>query len=133
MKILLVDDDAELGAMLSEYLGRGFDTTQVLTGGEGVHHALSGRYSALLLDVMLPDLRRHRGAAPGAPAQPPADHHADRQGDNVDRVVGLEMGADDYVPKPCYPRELVARLRAVLRRVNEGERNPSPDALILGI
>ncbi|MFQ2704551.1 response regulator transcription factor [Aeromonas caviae] len=134
MKILLVDDDAELGAMLSEYLGgEGFDTTQVLTGGEGVYHALSGRYSALLLDVMLPDLSgtevlrqvRQRSRLPIIMLT--------AKGDNVDRVVGLEMGADDYVPKPCYPRELVARLRAVLRRVNEGgSATPSPDALILG-
>ncbi|MFM5586425.1 response regulator transcription factor [Aeromonas rivipollensis] len=134
MKILLVDDDAELGAMLSEYLGaEGFETTQVLTGGEGVRHALSGRYSALVLDVMLPDLGgtevlrqvRQRSRLPIIMLT--------AKGDNVDRVVGLEMGADDYVPKPCYPRELVARLRAVLRRVNEGGvLAPAPEAFTLG-
>lgn len=134
MKILLVDDDAELGAMLSEYLGgEGFETTQVLTGKEGVRQALSGRYHALVLDVMLPDLGgtevlrqvRQRSRLPIIMLT--------AKGDNVDRVVGLEMGADDYVAKPCYPRELVARLRAVLRRVNEvGAVAPAPEALTLG-
>jgi two-component system, OmpR family, response regulator len=118
MKILLVDDDLELGTMLSEYLGgEGFATTHVLTGKSGVQHSLSGNYAAVVLDIMLPDLNgsevlrqiRHASQIPVIMLT--------AKGDNIDRVIGLEMGADDYVPKPCYPRELVARLRAVLRRV----------------
>ncbi|MDF2393792.1 MULTISPECIES: response regulator transcription factor [Aeromonas] len=118
MKILLVDDDLELGTMLSEYLGgEGFVTTHVLTGKSGVQHALSGNYVAVVLDIMLPDINgsevlrqiRHDSMIPVIMLT--------AKGDNIDRVIGLEMGADDYVPKPCYPRELVARLRAVLRRV----------------
>lgn len=134
MKILLVDDDLELGTMLSEYLaGEGFATTHVLTGKSGVQHALSGNYAAVVLDIMLPDLNgsevlRHIRRDSRIPVI-----MLTAKGDNIDRVIGLEMGADDYVPKPCYPRELVARLRAVLRRVNEGgSATPSPDALILG-
>ncbi|WP_429181269.1 response regulator transcription factor [Aeromonas salmonicida] len=124
MKILLVDDDLELGTMLSEYLGgEGFVTTHVLTGKSGVQHALSGNYVAVVLDIMLPDINgsevlrqiRYDSKIPVIMLT--------AKGDNIDRVIGLEMGADDYVPKPCYPRELVARLRAVLRRV---EPAPAP-------
>lgn len=104
----------------------------MLTGGEGVHHALSGRYSALLLDVMLPDLSgtevlrqvRQRSRLPIIMLT--------AKGDNVDRVVGLEMGADDYVPKPCYPRSWWPGCGPFCGGSTRGERNPSPDALILG-
>lgn len=121
MKILLVDDDLELGTMLSQYLiAEGFDASLVLTGKAGVDGALSGDYNAMILDIMLPDMsgidvlrqvRQHNRRLPVIMLT--------AKGDNIDRVIGLEMGADDYVPKPCYPRELVARLRAVLRRIEE--------------
>ena len=120
MKILLVDDDLELGTMLSEYLtAEGFNASLVLTGKAGVDGALSGDYTAMILDIMLPDMSgidvlrevRTKSRLPIIMLT--------AKGDNIDRVIGLEMGADDYVPKPCYPRELVARLRAVLRRFEE--------------
>lgn len=120
MKILLVDDDLELGTMLSEYLaGEGFNATLVLTGRAGVESALSGEYTAMILDIMLPDMSgidvlrdvRKKSRMPIIMLT--------AKGDNIDRVIGLEMGADDYMPKPCYPRELVARLRAVSRRFDE--------------
>ncbi|HDL6964006.1 TPA: response regulator transcription factor [Yersinia enterocolitica] len=120
MKILLVDDDVELGSMLREYLsGEGFTAELVLTGKEGIDGALSGNYTALILDIMLPDMSgidvlrqvRKKSRLPIIMLT--------AKGDNIDRVIGLEMGADDYMPKPCYPRELVARLRAVLRRFDE--------------
>ncbi len=120
MKILLVDDDVELGTMLSQYLiAEGFETQLALTGSAGIQGALSGDYSAMILDIMLPDMSgtdvlrqvRQNSRLPVIMLT--------ARGDNIDRVIGLEMGADDYVPKPCYPRELVARLRAVLRRVEE--------------
>lgn len=120
MRILLVDDDAELSAMLGEYLAaEGFETDCVLNGESGVEAALSGRYAVIVLDVMLPRLsgievlRRIREKSRVPVIMLTA------RGDNVDRVIGLELGADDYMPKPCYPRELVARLRAVLRRTGE--------------
>ncbi|WP_159566729.1 response regulator transcription factor [Budvicia diplopodorum] len=120
MKILLVDDDVELGSMLREYLeAEGFSATVALTGTAGVAGALSGEYAAMILDIMLPDMSgidvlnkvRKQSRLPIIMLT--------AKGDNIDRVIGLEMGADDYVPKPCYPRELVARLRAVLRRFEE--------------
>lgn len=120
MKILLVDDDLELGTMLSEYLiAEGFDASLVLTGKAGVEGAMSGEYTAMILDIMLPDMSgidvlrdvRKKSRMPIIMLT--------AKGDNIDRVIGLEMGADDYMPKPCYPRELVARLRAVLRRFDE--------------
>ena len=127
MKILLVDDDVELGTMLSQYLiGEGFDAQLVLTGSAGVQGALSGEFTAMILDIMLPDMSgidvlrqvRQNSRIPVIMLT--------AKGDNIDRVIGLEMGADDYMPKPCYPRELVARLRAVLRRFEE--QAPQPDA-----
>lgn len=124
MKILLVDDDHELGSMLSQYLeGEGFITELVTTGKEAISSAASGQYSAMILDIMLPDMSgidvlrqiRQRSRLPVIMLT--------AKGDNIDRVIGLEMGADDYVPKPCYPRELVARLRSVMRRFDE---QPAP-------
>lgn len=131
MKILLVDDDLELGTMLSEYLtGEGFDATLVLTGKAGVEGALSGDYTAMILDIMLPDMSgidvlrdvRKKSRLPIIMLT--------AKGDNIDRVIGLEMGADDYMPKPCYPRELVARLRAVLRRFEERPQEVDDEAAI---
>jgi two-component system OmpR family response regulator len=115
--ILLIDDDLELSAMLTEYLaGEGFHTTTVNNGTDGAHAAASGRYSAIILDVMMPGLNgidvlrkiRQTSSVPVVMLT--------AKGSDIDRVVGLEMGADDYIAKPYYPRELVARLRAVLRR-----------------
>jgi len=117
LHILLVDDDAELSGMLTEYLtGEGVETTTANNGEDGVTAALSGKFDAVILDIMMPGingvevLRRIRQTSSIPVIMLTA------KGDDVDRVVGLEMGADDYVAKPYYPRELVARLRAVLRR-----------------
>lgn len=113
--------------MLMEYLaGEGIETDAVHNGEDGVTAALSGAYAAVILDIMLPRLdgvevlRRVRQDS----AVPIIMLTA--KGDNVDRVVGLEMGADDYLPKPVYPRELLARLRAILRRTDaQAPRKPS--------
>jgi two-component system OmpR family response regulator len=118
ISVLLVDDDAELTSMLGQYLQReGFDAHAVHDGEAGVAEALSGRYAIAVFDVMMPKLsgmealRRIR-----ATSRLPVLMLTAR-GDNIDRIVGLDMGADDYMPKPCMPGELVARLRAILRRV----------------
>jgi two-component system OmpR family response regulator/two-component system response regulator CpxR len=122
IKVLLVDDDVELAALLREYLEQeGFETTIVHDGETGVTEALAGRHAIVVLDVMLPRLSgvealrriRQRSRIPVLMLT--------AKGDDVDRIVGLELGADDYVPKPCTPRELVARLRAILRRAEGGE------------
>ncbi len=126
MKILLVDDDRELGKMLSEYLtGEGFATSLVLTGNEGVAGALSGEYTAMVLDIMLPDMSGTEVLRQVRKSSRIPIIMLTAKGDNIDRVIGLEMGADDYMPKPCYPRELVARLRAVLRRFDEQRDEPA--------
>jgi|TARA_R110002124_G_scaffold55000_1_gene155784 two-component system, OmpR family, response regulator len=123
-EILLIDDDAELSEMLDEFLaGEGFAVTSVINGEDGVELALSGRFAAVILDIMLPRingievLRRVR-----ANSELPIIMLTAR-GDDIDRVVGLELGADDYIAKPYYPRELVARLRAVLRRTDSPQRD----------
>ena len=116
--VLLVDDDTELTAMLGQYLQReGFEVHAVHNGEAGVAEALSGRHAIAVFDVMMPRLsgiealRRIRASTRLPVLMLTA------RGDNVDRIVGLDMGADDYMPKPCMPGELVARLRAILRRV----------------
>lgn len=131
-EILIIDDDVELCELVSEYLKReGLSAHYVHSGEEGVEVALSDSYKAIVLDVMLPSiggfevLRRLRAADPPASETPIIMLTA--RGDEVDRVLGLELGADDYLPKPFSSRELVARIRAVLRRSQatpiDGDRN----------
>lgn len=116
-RILVIDDDAELCQLLSQYLAQeGFEIECVHSGAVGFERAISGNYSIVVLDVMLPDvkgfevLRRVR-----AESRVPVLMLTAR-GDDQDRILGLEMGADDYLPKPFNPRELSARIDAVLRR-----------------
>lgn len=125
MKILLVDDDQELGDMLQEYLsGEGIEATIVYNGQDALTQVNKDNYKAVILDIMLPDisgievLRQIRKNSRIPIIMLTA------KGDNIDRVIGLEMGADDYMPKPCYPRELIARLKAVLRRFEEKTEAP---------
>ena len=115
--VLLVDDDVELAEMLGDYLAQdGFLVTTLHDGASGVEAALSGNFAIAVLDVMMPRLsgvevlRRIRAVSTMPVVMLTA------KGDDMDRIVGLELGADDYVPKPCQPRELAARLRAILRR-----------------
>ena len=115
--ILIIDDDIELCAMLAEYLeSEGFTVDQVHDGRSGANKAVDTSYDAIVLDVMLPQmdgfsvLREVRQHITTPVLMLTA------KGDDIDRIVGLEMGADDYLPKPCNPRELVARLKAILRR-----------------
>jgi DNA-binding response OmpR family regulator len=120
-RLLLVDDDVELAGMLGDYLAReGFEVDMAHDGNAGLLKALAGEYALVILDVMLPGLN-------GVEVLGRLRAHGDQpvimltaKGDDVDRIVGLEMGADDYVPKPCTPRELVARVRSVLRRLQAG-------------
>jgi DNA-binding response OmpR family regulator len=112
-----VDDDEELVDMLKAYLEReGFSVGRASDGEAGVREALSGRYAIAVVDVMMP---RTNGIetlmAIRARSNMPVIMLT-AKGDDIDRVVGLEIGADDYIPKPCTPRELTARIRAILRR-----------------
>lgn len=117
----MIDDDTELCEMVGEYLAlEGFHVSTQHDGAAGLESASGGEYEAVLLDVMLPKLsgfevlKRLRGGG-SAGAQTPVLMLTAR-GQAVDRIVGLEVGADDYLPKPFDERELVARLRAILRR-----------------
>jgi len=132
-RILLVDDDVELATMLSDYLVRdGFEVLAVPDGESGVAEALSGRFALVVLDVMMPGiggieaLRRIRAASTVPVLMLTA------RGDDLDRIVGLELGADDYVPKPCLPRELAARLRAILRRSQQSAEPAAQAPLVVG-
>ncbi len=116
-QLLLIDDDKELSAMLAEYLrSEGFEVDAVFDGLSALEKVKVQQYDALVLDVMMPGLDgfgvlRHLRGYSAVPVL-----MLTAKGDEVDRIVGLEMGADDYLSKPFNPRELLARVRAVLRR-----------------
>ena len=116
-RVLMIEDDRGLAAMVQEYLRpASIEVTAIATGGEGLALLRRGGFDAVILDLMLPDLdglevcRRARAESDVPILMLTA------RGDDEDRIVGLELGADDYLPKPFNPRELLARLRAVLRR-----------------
>lgn len=115
--ILMIDDDRELCELLGSWLqAEGFQLTSVHDGSAGLEAARTGDYDAIVLDMMLPGmngLEVLRALRPGC--NTPLLMLSAR-GEPVDRILGLELGADDYLAKPCDPRELVARLRALLRR-----------------
>jgi two-component system, OmpR family, phosphate regulon response regulator OmpR len=117
---LLIEDDARLATLVREYLGKHeVDVTVVGDGERGLAELRRGDYQVVLLDVMLPgmdgfEVCRRMRASPELAVVPVIMLTA--RGDDVDRIVGLELGADDYLPKPFNPRELLARIRAVLRR-----------------
>ena len=120
-RVLIIDDDQRLTAMLADYLGgHGFTVERRFTGGEGLSLLARQGFDAVVLDIMLPDLdgfevcRRLRAASDVPVLMLTA------RGEDTDRIVGLELGADDYLPKPFNPRELLARLKAVLRRRHGG-------------
>ncbi len=120
-RILLIEDDRRLAEMVSEYLGgAGFRVSVASDGTSGLARLAAEPYDALVLDLMLPDMdglevcRRLRGTSDIPVLMLTA------RGDAMDRVVGLELGADDYLAKPFEPRELLARLRAILRRRGPG-------------
>jgi two-component system, OmpR family, response regulator len=128
-KVLLIDDDVELVGMLAEYLSLdGFSVETANNGEKGLPLALGGEFNLIVLDVMMPGsngievLKQIRQES-----QIPVIMLTAR-GDDTDRIIGLELGADDYVPKPCTARELAARIRAILRRIepNSHQDNPQP-------
>src|SRR5579863_1378656 len=134
-RILVIDDDAELCGLVGEYLKpEGFQIEAVHDGTRGLERALNGDYLLIVLDVMLPglngfDLLRRLRVASKTPVL-----LLTARGEDVDRIVGLEIGADDYLPKPFNPRELVARIRAILRRTQEEKNDEKriPEMLRVG-
>jgi len=123
-KVLLIDDDVELVGMLKEYLeSEGFHTTTAYDGEQGSQYVLAGQFDIVVLDIMMPKMT-------GIDALRVIRAHSTlpvimltAKGDDADRILGLELGADDYVAKPCTPRELVARIRAILRRAQVTNNN----------
>jgi len=133
-RILIVDDDVELCELLVDYLSpEGFHIDAVHDGVEGLKRALSEEYGLVVLDVMLPGLngfevlRRVREQSRIPVLMLTA------RGEDVDRIVGLEMGADDYLPKPFNPREMVARLRAIQRRSLPHVRDPPGEGRVVDL
>ncbi len=123
--LLMIEDDARLAAMVGEYLGQaGYGFTHALDGASGLAELHTSPPDLVILDLMLPDMdglevcRRIKASGTAA-----AVLMLTAKGDPMDRIVGLEIGADDYLPKPFEPRELLARVRAVLRRGSEAAAN----------
>src|SRR6201997_2151394 len=129
-RVLLIEDDTRLAEMVKNYLGEfGFAVTAAGSGGAGIALYRRESFDALILDLMLPDMDgldvcRQIRADPNARIL-----MLTARGDAMDRVIGLEMGADDYLPKPFEPREMLARLRAILRRRG---REPRSEVLRFG-
>lgn len=125
-RILLIDDDVELSQLVSDYLTLdGFSLDVAADGVSGLARAQSGLYQLILLDVMLPgldglSLLRQLRQSSYCPVL-----MLTARGDDIDRIVGLELGADDYLAKPFNPRELSARVRAILRRVELAQQQSS--------
>jgi len=132
-RLLIIDDDVDLSRMLSEYLtAEGIELMCASTGNQGLTLARSQEFDLIILDVMLPGLsgfdvlQQFRESGGKTPVL-----MLTARGDDVDRIVGLEMGADDYLPKPFNPRELLARLKAILRRTTETDEN-TPEIISVG-
>jgi two-component system, OmpR family, response regulator CpxR len=122
-RLLIIDDDVRLAEMLVEYLApEGIELTAVASGIQGLRSAQRENYDLIILDVMLPGLsgfevlKQLRETGAKTPVL-----MLTARGDDVDRIVGLDLGADDYLPKPFNPRELLARVKAILRRTSEPE------------
>ena len=132
LAVLLVEDDLRLATLTREYLeGHGLVVTHVADGRRGLDEASRGRFDAVLLDLMLPgkdglDVCRELRARSDVPILV-----LTARGEEADRVLGLELGADDYLAKPFSPRELLARIRAVVRRAR-GRAGPSREAVRVG-
>ena len=124
-RILMVDDDIELCQLVAEYLRvDGFEVSLEHDGEAGVAAALSGQFDVIILDVMMPKLNGFDALkAIHAEIDTPVLMLTAR-GNDIDRIVGLEIGADDYLAKPCNLRELTARLRVILRRVHRSQERP---------
>ena len=117
--ILLVEDDQELNELLTEFLQlEDFNVTSTFDGAEGLEQAQNGNFDAIVLDIMLPKMNGLEVLKQLRNTKKTPVLMLTARGDEVDRIVGFEMGADDYLPKPCNPRELIARIKAILRRVD---------------
>lgn len=132
-RVLLIEDDDELRQLLARYLsGQGFTVREAPNGRDGLTLAMEHHCDVVVLDIMLPDLNglevlRELRSQTHLPVI-----LLTARGDETDRIVGFEVGADDYIPKPCNPRELVARLQALLRRVSWDRKSEDARTRSLG-
>lgn len=136
-RILVIDDDVELCELLTDYLvPEGFDVETVNNSNKGIERALSGDHDFVVLDIMLPGLNGFEVLRTIRKTSNIPVLMLTARGEDVDRIVGLEMGADDYLPKPFNPRELIARIRAIRRRSgtgkNEEEQIAPPERITVG-
>ena len=130
-RLLIVEDDAELCHLVTRFLTRqGFDISWASSGAAGVKLALAEDFALILLDVMLPDMDGFEALTSIRRQSRTPVLMLTARGDTHDRIRGLEMGADDYLPKPFDPTELLARIRAILRR--SAQAHPGPSALNVG-
>src|SRR5579883_2793833 len=126
IQILLIDDDAKFCRLISDYLSPfGFELKSVHTGPDGVAAATKEQWQAIILDAMLPGIDGFEVLRRLRPGMTAPVLMLTALGDEADRIVGLELGADDYLPKTASPRELLARLRALLRRASYMVSAPS--------
>jgi DNA-binding response OmpR family regulator len=132
-RILVIDDDVELCSLVSEYLKpEGFQVDVVHDGKVGLTRALAGEHLLIVLDVMLPGLNGFDVLRKIRDSSRIPVLLLTARGEDVDRIVGLEIGADDYLPKPFNPRELVARIRAILRRSRKSSEQDVPEIIRVG-
>lgn len=131
--ILLVDDDKQLCDLVEEFLlDEGFKVTKAYDGAEGLSKARNGNFDIVVLDVMLPIYSGFEVLSKlRADSEVPVIMLT-AKGDSVDRIVGLDMGADDYLAKPCNPRELVARINAIRRRLDKQANITTTETLQIG-
>ncbi|MFT4823050.1 MAG: DNA-binding response OmpR family regulator [Halioglobus sp.] len=132
-KILIIDDDQELCALLADFLKlEGFETHAQHNGAEAVVHCKEHQYEAIILDIMLPGMQGLEVLRKVRQFSRTPILMLTARGEDTDRIVGLEMGADDYLAKPCNPRELAARLRAILRRSEVITETAAPEQIDIG-
>ena len=132
-KILVIDDDVELCELVAEYLEPdGYQVEAINDGNAGVNRALSGEHALVVLDYMLPGLNGFEVLRQVRAASLVPIVMLTARGDDMNRIVGLQLGADDYLPKPFNPLELVARINAVLRRVQPQGDKSKPEVIVNG-
>jgi two-component system phosphate regulon response regulator OmpR len=133
MRVLLIDDDERLAEMLGTYLrSRGFVVELRADGQSGLNAAAHSPFDAVVLDVMLPDLEGFEVLKRLRKSSNVPVLMLTARGEDMDRIVGLELGADDYLPKPFNPREVVARLHAILRRARPAQPEAAAETLRFG-
>jgi two-component system response regulator CpxR len=134
ISVLIVDDDAEYVCLISEYLDSegGFFVASRHDGASGVEAAVEGRFDLVILDVGLPVMSGFEALKNIRTRVDTPVLMLTARGDDIDRILGFEIGADDYVPKPCNLRELTARIRAITRRTNRKPSDPDDDRIVVG-